>query len=169
MKIKTISLWQPHASLIALGEKPFETRSWWPNYRGLLAIHASKRVPVSADINHEFGDALRDVMHKHRIRPQTEWPLGCVVGVCELVHIYGTRGDGRSTASSGKVHLGKEWPDNATYAHLFGDFSLGRYAWLLAKVRRFKEPIPTKGRQGLWTLWDAPEEWESLLIRERRK
>ena len=27
-EIKCISLWQPHASLVAFGEKPFETRSW---------------------------------------------------------------------------------------------------------------------------------------------
>jgi hypothetical protein len=36
----------------------------------------------------------------------------------------------------------------------FGDYSSGRYAWLLADVRPVDPPIPAKGRQGLW-------EWES--------
>lgn len=35
----------------------------------------------------------------------------------------------------------------------FGDFTPGRYAWLLADVEALAEPVPARGRQGLW-------EWE---------
>jgi len=41
--MKTISLWQPWATLVAIGAKQYETRSWSTKYRGLLAIHAAKR------------------------------------------------------------------------------------------------------------------------------
>ncbi|WP_445634602.1 hypothetical protein NSTC745_06424 [Nostoc sp. DSM 114161] len=41
--MKAISLWQPHASLIPLGLKRYETRSWGTNYRGLLLICSAKR------------------------------------------------------------------------------------------------------------------------------
>lgn len=33
----------------------------------------------------------------------------------------------------------------------YGDFTPGRYAWLLADVRPLTSPVPAKGRQGLWT------------------
>ncbi len=41
--MKAISIWQPWASLIAIGAKQIETRSWATGYRGLLVIHAAKR------------------------------------------------------------------------------------------------------------------------------
>lgn len=40
-QIKAISLHQPWASLIAMGFKKFETRSWGTNYRGKLVICAA--------------------------------------------------------------------------------------------------------------------------------
>lgn len=43
--MKAISLWQPYASLIALGAKTIETRSWAPPAQYLetrIAIHAAK-------------------------------------------------------------------------------------------------------------------------------
>ncbi len=35
---------------------------------------------------------------------------------------------------------------------MFGDYTPGRYAWILANVRRI-EPVPAKGMQRLWE-WD---------------
>ena len=43
--MKALTVWQPWASLIALGVKTIETRSWHTSYRGPLAIHAASRVP----------------------------------------------------------------------------------------------------------------------------
>ena len=40
--MKAISVIQPYAELIALGEKTIEARSWRTHYRGPLAIQASK-------------------------------------------------------------------------------------------------------------------------------
>ncbi len=44
MSVRAITLWQPWASLVALGLKRFETRSWPTNYRGKLLIHAATRI-----------------------------------------------------------------------------------------------------------------------------
>lgn len=35
-----------------------------------------------------------------------------------------------------------------------GDFTPGRYAWLLADVEPLAEPIPARGQRGLWN-WEA--------------
>lgn len=39
-----LTLRQPWASLVAIGVKQVETRSWTTAYRGPLAIHSSKRL-----------------------------------------------------------------------------------------------------------------------------
>lgn len=40
--MKALSLWQPWATLIAIGAKQYETRGWSTPYRGPLIIHAAK-------------------------------------------------------------------------------------------------------------------------------
>lgn len=40
-----LTLWQPWASLVALGVKTIETRSWATKHRGRIAIHAAGRRP----------------------------------------------------------------------------------------------------------------------------
>src|SRR5712671_3817606 len=49
--MKAISLWQPWASLIACGAKPFETRHWAPPRELIgqsIAIHAAKKIDKGA-------------------------------------------------------------------------------------------------------------------------
>ena len=46
--MKALTLTQPWASLVALGHKQIETRSWATRYRGPLAIHAAKGFPARA-------------------------------------------------------------------------------------------------------------------------
>jgi hypothetical protein len=45
--MKALTLIQPWATLVALGEKQIETRSWDTKYRGPLAIHAGKKIDKS--------------------------------------------------------------------------------------------------------------------------
>ncbi|MDQ0861885.1 hypothetical protein [Bacillus sp. V2I10] len=46
--MKVLSMIQPWASLFALGEVKYETRSWRTAYRGQLAIHTSKKIDKTA-------------------------------------------------------------------------------------------------------------------------
>ncbi len=46
--MKTLTLTQPYASLIAFGAKRIETRTWATTYRGPLAIHAADGLDVAA-------------------------------------------------------------------------------------------------------------------------
>jgi len=45
--VKTLTLSQRWATLVALGAKRIETRSWRTSYRGPLAIHAATSVEGS--------------------------------------------------------------------------------------------------------------------------
>jgi hypothetical protein len=55
--MKVISIRQPWASLIVIGAKDVENRTWPTRYRGPVLIHASQRADdVSSDaIEHRFG------------------------------------------------------------------------------------------------------------------
>ena len=44
---KTLTIAQPWATLVAIGAKQIETRSWQTNYRGDIAIHAGKGLVAS--------------------------------------------------------------------------------------------------------------------------
>lgn len=139
--MKAISLWQPWASLVSLGIKKIETRSWRTNYRGPLAIHASKRFwredrQVARDYP-AFAEALNDAGFK-----VADLPLGCVIAVCEIVDCVPTE--------SMSFDLGRAYKEKP-----FGDYSPGRFAWILDNVRPLKEPIPAKGALGLWE-WEMP-------------
>src|SRR3954451_22243677 len=46
--IPALTLTQPWATLVAIGAKQIETRSWGTSYRGWLAIHAAKGYPDAA-------------------------------------------------------------------------------------------------------------------------
>jgi hypothetical protein len=74
--MKILSLKQPWASLVAIGAKDVENRTWPRKYRGPVLIHASQRADdVTADqIERRFGVRLPSVL-----------PLGGIVGVTEII------------------------------------------------------------------------------------
>lgn len=134
--MKAITLWQPWASLVAIGKKMHETRSWPTDYRGPLLITAASI----------WNDELRQLARSEpflsalMVNPvdQKPLPLGCVVAVSELMDVYPTRDE------SGKPCHYNDL-DRA-----FGDWNAGRYAWRLANVRKLREPVPCRGAQKLW-------------------
>lgn len=91
--------------------------------------------------------------------------LGAVVATCTLadvvpiVDLAGCRDGSPHVCLFGEVALAHSklhdpWPDGETEHDVsdqrpFGDFTPGRYAWLLTDVQPI-EPVPAKGRQGLW-------------------
>ncbi len=158
--MRCISLWQPHASLIAMGEKHYETRSWTTSYRGPIAIHAGKSQDeikhIAQSIQHakntdwkharEFTRAIYDAFLEWTKKEGVygawgfkDLPYGAIVATAELTAIYDT------------IAL---YPKLTGRVQQFGDFGSGRYAWRLEKVRMLKTPMPYRGQQGLWTLPD---------------
>lgn len=138
--MKAITIWQPWASLIAIGAKRIETRSWPAKYRGPLAIHAAvrpwKQNPKD-ETDRSIGLTLWETGLYHEAK---DLPYGAVIATCRLVDcMYITM----------KHHI--EEPERS-----FGDYTIGRYAWILECIRQLEKPVPVKGRQGLWN-WDPPE------------
>ena len=59
--MRTLSVRQPWASLIAFGEKTIEVRSWSTSFRGRLLIHASGKDIVEDGITLPAGYAVATV------------------------------------------------------------------------------------------------------------
>ncbi len=137
--MRAITLKQPWAQLVALRAKRYETRSWMTRYRGAMAIHAGLEFTREARAlcgREPFASALLG---------NDDLPTGCVIAISELAAVYRTSPEDGSLL--GEVHA---FPESD---RPFGDFSPGRYAWLLQNVRALEEPIPARGAQGLWN-WD---------------
>lgn len=131
--MKILTLWQPWATLIALGVKTHETRSWSTPYRGPLAIHAAKR-PMD-----KMGkDLVRELVGGRHIYSMT---YGAIVATAELVAVLPSE-----EAAPGSID------------RRCGDFTPGRFAWRLEDVRQCF--VACKGSQGLR---DVPEMAASLM------
>ena len=133
--MKAITLWQPWATLVAIGAKRFETRSWSTHYRGPLAIHAAK---TGMDIARYRGRPKIEEALAHAGYSFDTLPLEAVVCTTRLAAVL---------PAAVVVRQG--------LADDFGDYGAGRYAWQLVAVRPLVEPVPAKGRQRFW-------EWEGI-------
>lgn len=155
--MKALTLTQPWATLIAIGAKQIETRSWSTSYRGPMAIHAAKGL---ASVGGKRG--LRDLCVSEFFYPALyvhidcarDLPMGAIVATCVLVNIAEIMSDCLWTTRNGKLVKGGRMPLPDEPERSFGDYTpFGRYAWFLTAVRPLERPIPAKGALGLW-------EWE---------
>lgn len=134
--MKAITLWQPWASLIAVGVKRFETRSWRTPYRGLLAIHAGTYKLPRADFN-AFPADLLELLDVHGIGLDRQaWPYGQIVALAKVVDMV-------PTSRAVNEGLADETEQ------LVGDYTPGRWAWRFDQV--VPVSIPCGGERGLWT------------------
>ena len=146
--MKAITLYNPHAMLVAWEEKKFETRSWETRYRGPLAIHVAKRAPVEF-IDMEVTDPFYSVLTKHDYygRPRDYGNVIAVVDLVECYRIFWVNSkEVLADTKDGKTLVIRK--DSNEY--FFGDYSFGRYVWKLENPRLLKQPIPTKGMQRIW-------------------
>jgi hypothetical protein len=151
--MKAITLWQPWASLIACGAKKYETRSWATRYRGPIAIHAAKRDPVN--LPYHIQVEINPILLEH-YSLWKDLPRGAVVATAELVQCWEIKiiNDNGHPFATAVDHDGAHFLTiTRDGEQLFGDFTPGRYAWELANVQMLAEPIPVKGKQGLWN-WE---------------
>lgn len=148
--MKALTLWQPWATLIAMGEKRIETRCWSTKYRGELAIHSAAKLPAkwlgASSRTDPFRDELADVFGVRRDRDDRAGkhiddilrglPSGKVLCIVRLVDVAETDEMFREAIPARE--------------RVFGNYEDGRYAWLLEMVEVFEPAIPAKGNRMLW-------------------
>ena len=140
--MKAISLWQPWATMVDIGLKQFETRHWATEYRGPLAIHAAQRWTKA---QREFTVELFDhpiiglMLKKFGYSDPGSLPFGAIICTVKLNRILRTE-DALATNQADVIE------------RMLGDYSSGRYAWLLLNRKRI-QPVPCVGRQGFFN-WE---------------
>ena len=154
--MKALTLHQPWATLIAAGVKTTETRSWGPP-RSLIghriALHAGKQLIKSQS---GLGAGTWEMMNTLYGPDWSELiPRGMVVATARLA-------DARRVVAldleTGRARLSGS-PARTVLADPYGDFSPGRWLWLLADVQPCNPPAPARGAQGLWN-WEPQEDEE---------
>jgi len=152
--MKALSLWQPWASLMALGLKRVETRGWYMRHRGPLVIAATKTW------NRDVLKALHDANRPSCIEDDSDWrrmidrlvgrgvktlgdlPLGAALCIVNVVDCIPTDRAALSLSNDEKA---------------FGSYDPGRFAIITEMVRTFEKPVPCRGAQGLWEFNEGEE------------
>lgn len=119
--MKCLSLKQPFADLLALGEKTTELRKWNTKFRGEFLIHASKNIDVDAC---ERLDIEIDKLS-----------IGAIVGTAFLydVKVYGNQEDFNR--------------DKQKHFSIISKYFDGyKYGFLIRKAKMFKKPIAYPGK-----------------------
>lgn len=116
-----------------------------PEYRGPIAIHAAKD-------QDKKGERIRHIVARAEqygiVIP--DMPFGAVIAIADLVDCVKVIGFDQFANSP--ILDRKEWLLQNAKETAFGDYSIGRYAWILDNIRQI-DPVPARGMQRLW-------EWE---------
>ena len=145
--MKALVLTQPWATLVAIGAKQFETRSWDTQYRGTLAICAGKGIPAELGGERGHRERIETEPFKTALRPErSPCPRGGVIAVVELVETFRCEGD---------PPPGAPWQEEH-----FGNFSAGRFMWELRHPRPIAL-VPVRGHQKIFNL--PPDVTQNVL------
>ena len=140
--MKAITLYQPYAYAIVVGLKGNETRPRKTNIRGRVAIHAGKRDAWKTGmIDPENLAKIEAILSESQGLPSSlpaKLDYGAVIGTVEIVDCKPVE---------------EVLPTLTERERLLGDYSPGRFAWILKDPIMFDKPIPATGKQGWWN-WD---------------
>jgi hypothetical protein len=148
--MKALTIWQPWASLIMLGAKPYEFRRWpaprWTRGQRIV-IHAGARPTKLQEVWSLLRDLETDAdgtaLKPDIARPFLQrvfdagqgspiLPLGCGLGTAVL-------GEPRKAT---ELFAGTVADSDRIDQHVYG--------WPLTEIERWDEPVPAKGAQGFW-------------------
>lgn len=174
--MRALTLWQPYASLVAAGIKPVENRTWpvpstvaqfidgityVPGGVGTPADPDQLRIAIHAGQSWDFGEAAmegiakwrrseelrrRVILHTRDFAFEAMAVRGSVLGTVLVTGCH--KADECLDASTGDLcspWAGWRRPDRPFRAY---------WHWTFADPVALDEPIPMRGRQGLWTVPD---------------
>lgn len=155
--MKALTIRQPWATLTFLVDqagkplKQVETRTRNTNYRGRVAIHAGVRLAeagiiqgpsgavfAEVDANYPGGDHLFYTLARHYEN----------IGAIKL--IYGAVIGEVTILDSVPLAELEGTPLCTERERAFGDWSEGRWGWVLGDPVLYEKPVPAKGQLGLW-------------------
>ncbi len=153
--MKAITLYQPHATLMAIGAKKVETRPRRWKHRGPVAIHAGAN---TGWLHLCTKEPFRSVLAAAGFRSPADLPLGKVVALVDMYACLSTDSltfTGGSIEDQEGVEMLKRTGTMPVFdcnEFAFGNYSAGRFGYLTRNPRLLLDPIPYSGHQGYWNL-----------------
>lgn len=134
--MKAFTAYQPFALAIVAGIKPHETRPRRTKIRGRVAVHAGIKGldAVLKGRSEEDREKIITLQHQPPFIDNVLY-RGGIVGTVEIVDC---------------VPVEEVVNDTTERERLLGDYSPGRFAWILKNPIMFEKPIPARGHQGWW-------------------
>lgn len=139
--IPTITVWQPWASLIAIGAKPYEFRSWTPPRE-----FRHTRVAIHAGARSVRGDEIRGLIYQLE-RGETSGNLLVPDVALRLLHQALAMPAVLPTSAVVCTAIMGEPVRCTDLDPAAGD---RMWAWPMTEARQFEPPVPARGRQGWW-------------------
>jgi hypothetical protein len=130
---KCLSLKQPFADLLALGEKTIELRKWNTKFRGKFLVHASKNIDIEACKRLDIDNIDNDKLIK-----------GSIIGSTFLSDV--------------KEYKNQEEfnKDKQKHFSIISKYSEGyKYTFLVKYARMFKKSIPYSGKHRFFNVDDS--------------
>ncbi|MCH5226666.1 MAG: ASCH domain-containing protein [Muribaculaceae bacterium] len=132
--MKCLSVQQPWASLICSGVKDVENRSWIPKENpGRILINAGKVKRTAESLSLYYDVIICNAINNGFLPKYQDMPLGAIIGYADII---GFDENSDSIWAGDKTEHGSEWK------------------WRLGEVGLFNEPIPSKGKLGLYDVED---------------
>lgn len=135
--VKVLSVMQPWASLLVMGVKRNETRSFRSNFRGRIYIHASKTK------NRSLVDVCKQAPFNKYVPDYDKLPFGKILGHVDMINCM-------TTEEMSMVFLQDSNRERAIEEYQFGDYSENRYAWVMENPVMLDEFISVNGTLGIW-------------------
>ena len=158
--MNALTIHQPWAAFIAAGIKTIETRSWCAPKNAIgeqLAIHAGRR-PIKWQEHSEWENKAAELL----LSNHPEYPRGddCMMASGQVI-AGATLADCKQVRShfrhisqpDQRMHYYADTGDGHSYEiDPLGDFSVGRWLWILEDIEPLKQFVVARGRQGLWKI-----------------
>lgn len=122
--MKALTIKEPWATLIIEKYKEYEFRSWKTNYRGKILIHAG--LSLEKDMEERFKEY------------NLKYSCGNIIGEAELVDC---------------ILVDESFNDKLRHINPLvyaRSNHVETFAWKLENIKKYDNPIPCKGKLGLW-------------------
>lgn len=124
--MKTITIKQPFATLIAEGLKEYEFRAWKTKYRGNVLIHAGKSIDKEAMSRFSYLNL--------------DYPTGCIIAKANITDCIEV---------DNKMRNALRKKDDRVYHGVINNPSWRGYGFKLEDIKKIN-PIQVKGQLSLW-------------------
>jgi hypothetical protein len=150
MTMMALTVWQPWASLIVLGAKPWEFRHWDYTTRTRYAHLLGQRIVIHAGARAIKRDEIDDILA--RIADGTSALDGTIATPLleRIKAAYKGRGVIELSAGLGTAVIGM--PRRVVFRGVIDSDRLDHsvYGWPLSDIQPFPHPVPCRGSQGFW-------------------